>query len=163
MPPTCALLGIAVPEKPGDRPFRFLDLPGEIRNMVYRLLMGRRVVDGVVEIDLVKRYASIENCYYPAMMRVNKQVEDEYAAFVIPRMLLSVFWTTTHMSETSTHQILPKKVLSQMKFFEMSVWINHPLSDLDSMLLVGSPPITNFVDFICSFLPCDSSGPGTPL
>lgn len=136
MPPACALLGMSVPSVPGNLPFRFLALPREVRDMVYRLLMNRSASDRVFEIESVKRDASAENCYYPAMMRVNKQFGREYAEIVIPRMFLSVFWTTTSMPETSTHQILPKKILSQLKFFEMSVWINHPLSDPDSMSLV---------------------------
>ncbi|KAH0289949.1 hypothetical protein KCU62_g3904, partial [Aureobasidium sp. EXF-3399] len=175
MPPACALLGQATPAPHEKQPFCFLNLPREIRDMIYRLLMDRRVLDRVIEIEsseqLVRQHASIENCYYPAMMRVNKQVGNEYTAFVMPRMALNMFWETTHVPDTSTHQILPKKVLSQLKSFDMSIWINHPLSEPDTSSSVaaliqalpcGMPQLSLFSVQVI-FLIDNPSEPGAPL
>lgn len=135
--------------------------------MVYKLLMDRSVSDRILEIEsseqLVRQHASIEHCYYPAVMRVNKQVRNEYTAIVMPRMALNMFWEHTHVPDTSTHQILPKKVLSQLQSFDMNIWINHPLSDPNSMFLVETLAIIDFTDSINSFLLCGSSDPSSPL
>jgi hypothetical protein len=63
--------------------------------MIYKLLIDRRVRVEIPDLILTHRssniYIGIVNCYYPAMMRINKQLRDEYTTLVMPLLRLSIF------------------------------------------------------------------------
>jgi hypothetical protein len=116
---------MAAPAPHKDRPIGFSDLPPEVRSMIYKLLMDRRVKrklpDGMLPEHFTDVFTDIVNCYYPAMMCVNKQVRDEYTTVVMPPMMIHANWTADKlamlvMEVRSSIQLpprdLPKEILS---------------------------------------------------
>ncbi|KAG9525234.1 hypothetical protein KCV07_g1448, partial [Aureobasidium melanogenum] len=129
MPPACSLLGIATPTPPKVQPFRFFDLPIEIRYMVYEQLRDRRVTVTIPGLDLPScvlcRLTEVLMCFRPAMLRVNKQLANEYAALVMPRMILLTNWETcdhdTSHEDMHSNQaqpsMLPETTLASLQYF----------------------------------------------
>ncbi|KAH0280114.1 hypothetical protein KCU91_g1237, partial [Aureobasidium melanogenum] len=128
MPPACSLLGIAAPTLPQIQPFRFFDLPIEIRYMVYDLLKDRRVPVTIPGLELpscvYEASSEVIDCFRPAMLRVNKQLANEYAALVMPRMILLTNWRTcdhdtSHEEIPSNHarpSTLPERTLASLQY-----------------------------------------------
>jgi hypothetical protein len=133
MPPACALLGMVTPASSEMQPFRFFDLPIEIRYMVYELLVDKSVNIRLPDVKrshrIINRCSSYVDCYHPAMMRVNKQVRYEYITLVIPRMMLCVFWAIRgcrYLFPRQVKQILPVRIFSQLKFLHLDIVIPSP-------------------------------------
>lgn len=87
---------MASPAPPGAQPFRFLDLPVEIRLKVYSQLAVRYVDVRVPGVDLpgcVVDASYVGRCFYPAMLRVSQQLKNEYSGYAIPRIVLCVTWS----------------------------------------------------------------------
>jgi hypothetical protein len=70
----------------------------------------------------------IVNCYYPAMMCVNKQMRDEYTTIAIPRMMIQANWTADKlgfaiMEVRSSIRLppedLPREILSRVKILDL--------------------------------------------
>jgi hypothetical protein len=129
---------MAAPAPHKDRPVGFLDLPVEIRYMIYELLMGRRVTVKIPDLQFGHRNVisesvfRVSNCFYPAMTRVNKQVYGEYMTFVMPRMMLCVAWIISSFQffqcelAKLVRPILPKEVISQSKLLDLEIYEFSP-------------------------------------
>lgn len=65
-------------------------------------------------------------------MLVNKQVKDEYTTLVMPRLTLFVRWMIqTHhrpFHDTTSQQILPKEISSQLRFLDIGLLTNSMYS-----------------------------------
>jgi hypothetical protein len=167
MPPACALLAMAAPAPHEARPFRFLDLPAEIRCVIYELLMDRRVKVGILDVECpshdMSGYTQVPNYYYPAMMRVNIQVKDEYTAFVMPRMKLLINWTILGLHQVLIRAkilsplILPELVFSQLKFLDLRVCVYS--SDPGKLLWWYLLMTKNATNSTHRRLECDVSNP----
>jgi hypothetical protein len=138
---------MAAPTLHENRPFRFLDLPVEIRYIIYELLMGRRVKHRFWASmnntnTLAERITDITNCYHPAMMRVNKQSRGEYTTIVMSRMMLSSVWLLNLdgrgivKSICGRHPILPKRVFSHLKILNLTIRRNASCLELGKLLPV---------------------------
>lgn len=104
-----------------------MDLPIEVRFMVYEELMDRHVRVAIPGLDLpgcvLCRSTQVLACFHPAMLRVNKQLATEYAAIAMPHMILSTSWATcdhgTPHDEVQGSQaqppILPETALANMR------------------------------------------------
>jgi hypothetical protein len=134
---------MAAPAPHEARPFRFLDLPAEIRCVVYELLADRHVRVKIPDVEfpfpVIDRETEIIDCYYPAMMRVNKQVREEYTTLITPRITLCSDWTINNERRRMLiprweRQVLPKSVLSKLKVLEIT-FIRSALSPDPSKLL----------------------------
>lgn len=133
MPPACSLLGIADPTPLGVQPFRFFDLTIEVRYMVYDLLKDRRfpVTIPGLELPACVYEASTEviECFHPAMLRVNKQLANEYAALVMPKMILLTNWRTcdhdTSHEDMESNQAqpstLPETALASLQYLLLRI------------------------------------------
>jgi hypothetical protein len=157
MPPACDLLGMAAPAPQEGQPFRFVDLPTEIRYMVHELLMDKRVRVRGPEVKLSRhigcRGSSYVDCYHPATMRVNKQVRYEYMTIVMPRMMLCVNWwirarRTMFFFKPSdlSYPILPMTIFSQLRFLH-----------LDAVIYSSFPSQSPYLDFSVMKLSTDST------
>lgn len=140
MPPACSLLGIASPTPPEIQPFRFFELPIEIRYMVYDLLKDRGVPVTIPGLELpscvYEASSEVIDCFRPAMLRVNKQLANEYAALVMPRMILLTNWRTcdhdtSHEEISSDHarsSTLPERTLASLQYVILRIIMNTSTS-----------------------------------
>lgn len=131
---------MASPAPPEAQPFRFLDLPVEIRFMIYSQLAVRCVDVRVPGVDLpgcVVDASYVGYCFYPAMLRVSQEFKIEYSDYALPRMILFAYWLPCashgpHRRETLARPgwpgclTLPKKVIARLLYFCMV--IDTPLS-----------------------------------
>jgi len=103
--------------------------------MVYELLIDRRFRVNVPKLRCSRTLSNCMNecidCYYPAMMRVNKRVREEYIAVAIPRMMLHVDLIASRRGfqfyfKSTKLQVLPAGVFSQLRCFDIGTWVNSP-------------------------------------
>jgi hypothetical protein len=144
MPPAYALLAMAAPAPHKEQPFRFLDLPVEIRCMIYKLLMDRRVKCRFPNMKsaytLAERATEIINCHYPAMMRVSKQAREEYTTIVMLRLTLSSEWLLNIDGRAivtgiwGSKPILPKSIFSCLKVLNLAIRRNSSLGEPRKLL-----------------------------
>ncbi|KAG9740422.1 hypothetical protein KCU73_g9209, partial [Aureobasidium melanogenum] len=132
MPPACSLLGIATPTPPEMQPFRFLDLPIEIRYIVYENLRDRSVPVIISGLELPgcvsEASTEVDDCFYPSLMRTNKQLALEYTSVSMPPLLLSFKWTMDDHDtarEEAQDQVqlpmLPETVLATLRFSFLNI------------------------------------------
>jgi hypothetical protein len=109
-----------------------MDLPAEIRNVVYKLLADRRVdvrIPGMVfSGHLIDRLTEVINCFYPNMARVNKKVSIEYTSLVMPHMVLRTDWAIVPGrvdvgGANSRHRFLPTRIFSQLKLLDLTAFM----------------------------------------
>lgn len=80
-------------EKSQTKPFRFFDLPVELRYMVYKRLMNKKVYFQFPRLqgfDHVMFGARFDICFRPGMLRVCKQFKDEYRYLALSKMPLVI-------------------------------------------------------------------------
>ncbi|KAG9843853.1 hypothetical protein KCU98_g14155, partial [Aureobasidium melanogenum] len=142
MPPACSLLGIATPTPPEMQPFRFFDLPIEIRYMVYEQLMDRCVTVTFPGLELPscvsEASTEVVDCFYPSLMRTNKQLALEYTSVSSTPLLLSIKWTIDdhdtareEAQDQAQLPMLPKTVLAILKFSFLSISLDTPTPHCD--------------------------------
>lgn len=158
MPPACSLLGMATPAPPEIQPFRFFDLPIEIRYMVYDLLKDRRVPVTVPGLELpgcvYAAWTEVLECFHPAMLRVNKQLANEYAALVMPKTILLTNWRTcdhdTPHERTQSNQAqpstLPDTTLASLQYLVLRILMDTSTTHCGKRWLLdfNSPWILTF-------------------
>jgi hypothetical protein len=136
MPPACALLGMTAPASSEKKPIGFMDLPAEIRCMVYKLLAGRKVKVRIPGVEfpptIIDSDTVIKDCHYPAMARVNKQVNDEYMTLVMPRIRLHTNWKVVEYpsrvkAEASVLPFLPEEVFARLEYLNLMIWMGDTI------------------------------------
>ncbi|KAL8897495.1 MAG: hypothetical protein Q9207_007190 [Kuettlingeria erythrocarpa] len=89
------LHGLFTPKRKRARPFRFLSLPREIRDQIYReLLCSEKVYRPAADIGISRRYD-----YQVGLLRCNKQVRDEASLFLYQDncfITVSLDWYATY-------------------------------------------------------------------
>lgn len=106
-----------------------MDLPTEIRYMIYKLLLDRRVRVRVPKVkisrSIISRTEHCVDCYCPEMMRVNKQMKDEYTTLVMPRLMLRVNWVIREnhacFLECMKPALLPARIFSQLRLLDLGI------------------------------------------
>ncbi|KAK6000403.1 hypothetical protein QM012_003649 [Aureobasidium pullulans] len=130
MPPACSLLGIATPTPPEVQPFRFFDLPIEIRYMVYEQLVDRDVtviIPGfeMLSCDCISVNNAVHGCFYPTIMRVSRRMREEYGSLAMARLVLHVEWTCD------------ESIFAQTRCLDLSIFvlIGAPQCEVQSAIL----------------------------
>lgn len=107
--------------------------------MVYEQFMDRNVIVTIPDLELPKCVSNertqILNSFHPAMLRVNKQFATEYAAIVMPRMVLLTDWSTRdhdaaleemQIGQTQP-QILPERLVARLDCLTLRLTLDAPI------------------------------------
>jgi hypothetical protein len=123
---------MTAPASSEKKPIVFMDLPAEIRCMVYKLLAGRQVKVRIPGVEfpptVIERDTVIKDCHYPAMARINKQMKDEYMTLVMPRIRLYTNWKVDEYpsrvkAETSVLPFLPEETFARLEYLNLMIWM----------------------------------------
>lgn len=109
--------------------------------MVYEYLGDRQLDVAIPGLDLPDCISDgitrIDACLRPAMLRVNKQLTIEYAAVVMPQMILLIDWniwdpdTILEVEEMQDDQaqppIFPEELLARLRIFWLRICLNAPI------------------------------------
>ncbi|CAD0095444.1 unnamed protein product [Aureobasidium vineae] len=106
------------------QPFRFLDLPKELRFMVYEELMNNEA--NSIKFTPPKgfdiEYVYLDGMYYPNLLQVNKLVHDEYWSLCLRK---SILWITYNCSDPNTSDEDISEA-DDVGFPRLSEWLKIP-------------------------------------
>ncbi|KAG9656867.1 hypothetical protein KCU64_g5581, partial [Aureobasidium melanogenum] len=158
MPPACALLGMAKAPPSGNQLSHLLDLPIEIRYMIYERLRDRTVpvaIDDLEVPDCISVCATLVlNCFYPAMLRINEQIADEYTFIVMSRASLYIRWTIYDadiarkevQTDHTQPPVLPERFLTQLMVLHLRMSSNTSVPHCTTAIGMSSSRFSRFVD-----------------
>ncbi|KAI4725508.1 hypothetical protein E4T49_06713 [Aureobasidium sp. EXF-10728] len=144
----------ATTDTPPEQPFRFLDLPKELRLMVYE-----KLADKIVDVKFTSpkglevEQVDLDGMYCPSLLQVNKLVHDEYWPLCLRKSALWIRYTcvepTTPDETSEQEEDFTVPALSEWVELPIKVLVRVPEVVFKFEAMFFLPPINPFSGIAC--------------